>query len=383
MAVQYQLKMPGIVYSGENSLEHIAEICRGHKRATVFTDKGICHSGLTDRPVELLKKEGLEVTILDELPAEPTCDQAQKTVEAFREKGADLIVAIGGGSVMDAAKLASVTATDRYTVRDLLKNPMLAEKSVKTLMIPTTAGTGAEATPNSIVAVPEEENKVGIVNPLLIPDSVILDGNMIKKLPKKIAAATGIDALAHALECYTSKKANPFSDLFAMEALKLIFENLIPACEDENAMEAKNKMLLAAFYGGVAITASGTTAVHALAYPLGGKYHIPHGVSNAMMLLPVMRFNEMECIPEFVKIHDSMGEDVRRTSEEKGNWLLRKLEYFIKELEIPSDLKEFGVGREDLTELVTAGMEVQRLLVNNKRPVTEEDARRLYLEIMP
>lgn len=284
---------------------------------------------------------------------------------------------------MDAAKLASVTATDRYTVRDLLKNPMLAEKSVKTLMIPTTAGTGAEATPNSIVAVPEEENKVGIVNPLLIPDSVILDGSMIKKLPKKIAAATGIDALAHALECYTSKKANPFSDLFAMEALKLIFENLIPACEDENAMEAKNKMLLAAFYGGVAITASGTTAVHALAYPLGGKYHIPHGVSNAMMLLPVMRFNEMECIPEFVKIHDSMGEDVRRTPEEKGNWLLRKLEYFIKELEIPSDLKEFGVGREDLTELVTAGMAVQRLLVNNKRPVTEEDARRLYLEIMP
>ncbi len=383
MAVQYQLKMPGIVYSGENSLEHITEICRGHKRATVFTDKGICHSGLTDRPVELLKKEGLEVTILDELPAEPTCDQAQKTVEDFREKGADLIVAIGGGSVMDAAKLASVTATDRYTVRDLLKNPMLAEKSVKTLMIPTTAGTGAEATPNSIVAVPEEENKVGIVNPLLIPDSVILDGSMIKKLPKKIAAATGIDALAHALECYTSKKANPFSDLFAMEALKLIFENLIPACEDENAMEAKNKMLLAAFYGGVAITASGTTAVHALAYPLGGKYHIPHGVSNAMMLLPVMRFNEMECIPEFVKIHDSMGEDVRRTPEEKGNWLLRKLEYFIKELEIPSDLKEFGVGREDLTELVTAGMAVQRLLVNNKRPVTEEDARRLYLEIMP
>lgn len=383
MAVQYQLKMPGIVYSGENSLEHITEICRGHKRATVFTDKGICHSGLTDRPVELLKKEGLEVTILDELPAEPTCDQAQKTVEDFREKGADLIVAIGGGSVMDAAKLASVTATDRYTVRDLLKNPMLAEKSVKTLMIPTTAGTGAEATPNSIVAVPEEENKVGIVNPLLIPDSVILDGSMIKKLPKKIAAATGIDALAHALECYTSKKANPFSDLFAMEALKLIFENLTPACEDENAMEAKNKMLLAAFYGGVAITASGTTAVHALAYPLGGKYHIPHGVSNAMMLLPVMRFNEMECIPEFVKIHDSMGEDVRRTPEEKGNWLLRKLEYFIKELEIPSDLKEFGVGREDLTELVTAGMAVQRLLVNNKRPVTEEDARRLYLEIMP
>jgi len=363
MAVQYQLKMPGIVYSGEDSLEHIAEISQGHKRATVFTDKGIFRSGLTDKPVELLKKSGLEVTLLDELPAEPTCDQAQKTVEDFRKTGADLIIAIGGGSVMDAAKLASVTATDRYTVRDLLRNPLLAEKSVKTLMIPTTAGTGAEATPNSVVAVPEEENKVGIVNPLMIPDSVILDGNMIKKLPKKIAAATGIDALAHALECYTSKKANPFSNLFAMEA--------------------KNKMLLAAFYGGVAITASGTTAVHALAYPLGGKYHIPHGVSNAMMLLPVMRFNEKECIQEFGKIHDSMGEDTRRTPEEKGKWLLRKLEYFIKELEIPSDLKEFGVGREDLTELVAAGMDVQRLLVNNKRMVTEEDARRLYLEIMP
>lgn len=286
---------------------------------------------------------------------------------------------------MDAAKLASVLVTDEYGVKELLDEPGRAKKCVPTVLIPTTAGTGAEVTPNAIVAVPEKELKVGIVNENMIADYVILDVRMIKNLPRQIAAATGVDALAHAIECYTSKKANPFSDTFAMEALDLILNNIIPACDDQGVMEAKNKMQIAAFYAGIAITASGTTAVHALSYPLGGKYHIAHGVSNAILLAPVMRFNAPVCQERFAYIYDRCchdTENICQTTKEKADWITRQLERIVRHLEIPTSLKEFGVPREDLDGLVEAGMQVQRLLVNNMRLVTAEDARNLYLEIL-
>lgn len=249
-------------------------------------------------------------------------------------------------------------------------------------MIPTTAGTGAEATPNAIVLVPEKELKVGIVCEEMIPDAVILDGEMIRRLPAHIAASTGVDALCHAIECYTSKKATPFSNLYAMEALKLIFANIEAACLDPEALESKSAMLLAAYYAGVAITCSGTTAVHALSYPLGGKYHIPHGVANAMMLMPVMRFNVSFCQKELAQVYDALDQQGAQDEAAKAQWVLERMEALVQTLQIPTDLKQYGVAMEDLDGLVAAGMDVQRLLVNNKRPVTAEDARALYLELL-
>ena len=248
MLTQYTLKMPHVVYSGEGALDHIKEIAGTcGLKAVVFSDKGIRAAGLLERPLSLLKEAGVEYSVLDGLPAEPSCDEAQEVIDAFKAEKAGLIIAVGGGSVMDIAKLASVLSTDAYTVRDLLENPGLAGKCVPSLMIPTTAGTGSEATPNSIVAVPEKGLKVGIVNDAMIADYVILDGEMITNLPRKIAAATGVDALAHAIECYTSNKANPFSDTFALEALDLILANIERACDDPDALDAKNAMLIAAF----------------------------------------------------------------------------------------------------------------------------------------
>lgn len=232
---QYQLAMPQQVFSGETGMQALESLAARHKKAAVFTDAGIRASGILERPLAELDKAAVPYIINDTLPAEPTCDQAQQVIDTFRESNADLIVAVGGGSVMDIAKLASITADGSCTVRDQLKNPRIGKKTVTTIMIPTTAGTGSEATPNSIVAVPEEQLKVGIVNPEMIADAVILDGNMIRRLPRKIAASTGIDALCHAIECYTSAKANPFSDLFAMQALRLIFRNLEKACDDPDA----------------------------------------------------------------------------------------------------------------------------------------------------
>lgn len=378
------LTMPKTVYSGRGAFYNIRTVVEGrYRKAAVFTDQGVKGAGLLEIPVRLLQESGAEVILFDDLPSEPDCDEAESIMERFRRAEVDIIVAVGGGSVMDLAKLASITADGRCTVRELLDNPGLGTKTVPSLMIPTTAGTGSEATKNSIVAVPEKNVKVGIVNDSMIPDYVILDGALLKKLPRKIAASTGIDAMAHAVECYTSNKANPFSNLFALEAAKLIFRNIEKACEDSEAEEEKNNMLVAAFYAGVAISSSGTTAVHALSYPLGGKYHIPHGISNAMLLLPVMRFNKSCCLKEFAEIYDALEEGGSdKTEEEKADWLLERMEKIIKRLEIPDSLSAFGIGREDLEELATAGLEVKRLLVNNKREVTFEDAKNIYLEIM-
>jgi alcohol dehydrogenase class IV len=383
----YNLKMPQAVYGGENSLDQITAILisRNVKRAAMFTDKGILATGLFALPEAAVKAAGAEYYILDDIPAEPSYEAVQKIVDQFKESGADIIIAVGGGSVLDAAKLASVLVTEEYGVKELLSDPLRAKKCVPTILIPTTAGTGAEVTPNAIVAVPEKELKVGIVNANMIADYVILDARMVKNLPKHIAAATGVDALAHAIECYTSNKANPFSDTFALEALDLILNHIVPACTDPEAMDDKSKMQIAALYAGFAITAAGTTAVHALSYPLGGKYHIPHGVSNAILLAPVMRFNAPYCEDRLAAAYDRCchePKDNALTTKEKAEWIIRKIEEIVKALEIPTSLKEFGVPKEDLEGLVEAGMQVQRLLVNNMRPVTREDARNLYLEIL-
>ena len=388
MLTKYELKMPKAVYSGENALEQIGAILAQNqvKRLAVFTDKGIEGAGLLDFPMAEVKKTAVDVIVLDELPPEPSYMEAQKLVDACKASGADFIMAVGGGSVMDTAKLASILMTDEYGIRELLDTPGLAKKCVKSLMIPTTAGTGAEATPNAIVAVPEKELKVGIVNPEMIADYVILDAVMIKKLPRKIAAATGVDAMAHAIECWTGNKANPFSDVFALQALDMIFNNIEKACDDPDAMAEKNAMQIASFLAGVAITASGTTAVHALSYPLGGKYHIAHGVSNAILLAPVMRFNEPACRGRLAEAYDRClakhADGAALSEAEKSAAVIRRLEEIVKHLDIPVSLQEFGVPKEDLEGLVAAGMDVKRLLNNNLRPVTAEDARRIYLEVL-
>ena len=386
MLTAYNLKMPHAVYGGENAMDNITSILKSvnAKKVAMFTDKGIEACGLFSLPEEAVKAAGAEYYVLDELPPEPDYMSVQKLVDQFKASRADMIVACGGGSVMDAAKLASVLVTDEYGVKELLDTPGRARKCVPIILIPTTAGTGAEVTPNAIVAVPEKELKVGIVNENMIADYVILDARMIKNLPRSIAAATGVDALAHCIECFTGNKANPFSDLYALEGLDLILNNIMDACSDPEAMEAKNRKQIAAYYGGLAITASGTTAVHALSYPLGGKYHIPHGVSNAILLAPVMRFNEPVCRERFAAAYDRCVHTEKNctTVEEKSAYMLAWMEKIVKDLDIPTSLKEFGVPAEDLDGLVEAGMQVTRLLVNNMREVTPADARALYLEIM-
>ena len=365
-------------------MEAAAEIVRKEhvKKIALFTDKGVRNAGVLDELNRILERENIMCQVFDQIPSEPDYHQVQEVADSFCREPCELIVGAGGGSVMDTAKLVSVLAGERHRVEELLEDSSLAKKAVPTLMIPTTAGTGAEATCNSIVAVPEKKLKVGIVSPELMADYVILDASVLNNLPFRIAANTGMDALCHALECYISNKANPFSDTFALAALEMIFSNIEKACR--GGMEEKKQMLIAAFYGGVAITASGTTAVHALSYPLGGKYHIPHGEANAMLLVPVMRMNEEACRRKLAVVYDRALSDgeTQRSEKEKSEAVIRKLEELAKTLEIPASLNRYGITRGDVEDLVKAGMDVKRLLDNNPKTVTEEDARSIYLGLI-
>jgi alcohol dehydrogenase len=377
---KFMFNMPTIVYYGENVLANLSNYSKG--KIVIFTDKGIKNAGLLETPLKYLDMFGTAIDIIDDVPAEPSVEAVESVVKRFRSCQADLIVAIGGGSVMDVAKLASVLDTDTYTVRDLLDNSSIARKAIKTIMIPTTAGTGSEATPNSIVLVPEQSLKVGIVSEALMSDIVFLDAEMIKNLPQQIAATTGIDALAHCLECFTSKKSNPFSDVYAAEGLKLIFNNIEKACNTSD-MAAKRSMQLASFFGGVAISMAGTTAVHALSYPLGGKYHIAHGMANAILLSPVMKFNEEVCRDKLSVIYDRIYPNGSiKDTKDKSRIIIERLDEIMNNLNIPRTLKNFNVDKKDIDNLVDAGMKVTRLLVNNLREVKSEDARKIYLDIL-
>lgn len=384
MQKRYELSVPQTVFGGVGALQNISRVLKDNhvKKVALFTGKRVRAAGLLDTALEQMREAGVEVVILDELPPEPTYKEVQFLVDQCKASGADFIVAIGGGSVLDTAKLASISLTDDYDVEALLEDPKQAKKQVKTLLIPTTAGTGSEATQIGIVAVPEKELKVGIVNAEMIADYVILDAEMIRNLPRTIAAATGVDALAHAIECFTSKKATPLSNLYALQALEIILNDIERACDDPADMEAKERMQLASFFAGIAIAASGTTAVHALSYPLGGKYHIAHGVSNAILLVPVMRFNEPACRDRLVQVYDRCMRGDAVSAEEKSGAVIRRLAEIVEHLNIPTSLTEFGVPKEDLPGLVTAGMSVTRLLVNNMRDVTPEDAYSIYREVL-
>lgn len=379
---QCQLTIPAITYAGPGSTERIVEIIgREHVHSVlIFTDKGVRNTGLTVRIEEICSSVACKV--IDDLASEPSYLDVERVIAEVGNAPIDFIIGIGGGSVMDASKLASIVIGADYSVRDLLKDPTIAKKYIKTCMVPTTCGTGSEATCNAIVAIPEKQSKQGIVNNCMIPDYVILDADLIKKLPPKIIAATGVDALAHVVECFTSKKATILSDTYAKEGACKIFHNIREAYADADNMEAKTEMMIGAFYGGIAITGSGTTAVHALSYPLGGKYHIAHGVSNAILFAHVMEFNKDACADRLAVLCDAVyPEKYNKTVEAKADYIIAEIVDIVKKTNIPTNLAELGVKEDDLDFLVTAGSQQQRLLVNNCKKLSLEDIRYIYKKL--
>ncbi len=382
----YTLLNAGRIISGPGSIANIKDAVAdlGAGSVLIISDQGVARAGLIDKPRAILEAAGIKVAVLDNTPPEPDVEQVNAILAAAQEHEAQAVVGIGGGSAMDVAKIVAVLLESGLPLRDLLKGKAtITRRGLPTLMVPTTAGTGSEVTPNSIILVPEDELKVGIVSPRLMPDCVILDPELTLGLPPAITASTGMDALCHAIECYTSKKGNPFSELFALKAISLISRSIRTAFKNGSDLAARHDMLLGAMYGGMCIATSSTTAVHALAYPLGGKYRMPHGVSNAILLPFVMRFNAVGNEEKFRDIALAMGLNVQGLSPEQGtSAMLDALFALNRDLEIPANLKQWGIMPGDLDTLVDGAAKVTRLLGNNPRPMSVADIRAVYAQLI-
>jgi alcohol dehydrogenase class IV len=381
----YSLLNVGRIIAGPGSLSTIQEIpaTYGAQKVLIITDQGVWNAGLIEKPKNILESAGFRVAVIHDTPPEPTVGQVTKLFRQAKNLGGEMIIGIGGGSAMDVAKLVSVLLTNDVSLEQLLGKAEIAVRGIPTLMVPTTAGTGSEVTQNAIVLVPEEQVKIGIVNSKLVPDCVILDPILTLSLPPAITATTGLDALAHAIECYTSKKANPFSDTFALKAISLISNNLRRAYRNGQDIEARHGMLLGAMFGGICIATSSTTAVHALAYPLGGKYRMSHGLSNAVLLPHIMQFNLDAAEDRFQDIAVAMGLDVAGlTTRQAAEKMIENLYALNKDLNIPSGIAAQGVTEADLDGLVEAASKVTRLLENNPKPLAKSDMRAIYRRLL-
>ena len=381
----YSLLNAGRVNAGPGSIDSLKEVVADFnaRNVLIISDKGVAGAGLIARPQALLEEAGVSVSIIDDTPPEPSVEQVESILAAAQGTAWDLVIGIGGGSAMDVAKIVAVMLNNDVKLRDLLNKAPIPRRGIPTVMVPTTAGTGSEATPNSIILVPEDELKVGIVSPKLMPDCVILDPQMTLGLPPSITASTGMDALCHAIECYTSKRGNPFSEMIALKAIRLISRSIREAFKNGKNLDARHDMLLGAFYGGMCIATSSTTAVHALAYPLGGKYRIAHGISNAILLPYVMQFNAVGNEAKFRDIAEAMGIDIARLSDaEATQAFIAALFAFNHDLEIPADLKRWNITEADLETLVEGAAKVTRLLDNNPRPMNKDDIRAVYLKLL-
>jgi len=381
----YTLLTAGRIHAGPGAIDSLRDVVADFaaKNVLIISDKGVAGAGLIARPQALIEEAGATVKLIDNTPPEPDVGQVEAILDAAKGAAWDLVIGIGGGSAMDVAKIVAVMLGNDVKLRDLLNKAPIPRRGVPTVMVPTTAGTGSEATPNSIILVPEDELKVGIVSPKLMPDCVILDPLMTLGLPPAITASTGMDALTHAIECYTSKKGNPFAEMIALKAIGLISRSIRTAFTDGKNVDARHDMILGAFYGGMCIATSSTTAVHALAYPLGGKYRIAHGISNAILLPYVMQFNAVGNEAKFRDVAAAMGLNIAGKSDaDAAAAMIDALYALNRDLDIPADLKRWAITEADLDTLVEGAAKVTRLLDNNPRPMNKDDIRAVYRQLL-
>lgn len=383
--MQYSVKFPRKVFSGDGSLDELEQVVKSLRASSVclFTDQGVFGAGLADKPIRILEKVATTVTVIQDVPREPSVHDVKKIFEQLKETKAECIVAIGGGSVIDMAKIMSIAMTNEKLVEDIRDLEQIKNPSLPMIAIPTTSGTGAEATANAIFLFPEEDLKVGVVHDYMVPDYVILDVSVTCGLPAGLTASTGVDALCHAMEAYISIISNPFCEMLSVKAIELICKSIVTAYQDGSDRKAREDMQLGSFYAGLCLTTSSTVAVHALSYPLGGKYHIPHGISNAILLPYVMEMNMECCKEQFTALAPHMIQDIESVPKEQ--WPQKVVDYLyelMRKLQIPDSLKEFGVSADDLDYLTENALKVERLLLKNPKKLSKSDIKSIYEKLL-
>jgi alcohol dehydrogenase len=370
------------IISDLGALSNSAQYCKQLriKHALIVTDKGIVKFGLLEDLCQSLKSANITFTIYDEVVADPPQHIIEAAASVGINNNVDGVIGIGGGSSLDCAKLVSILVKQQQPLEDMFGVNMVTSERCPLILVPTTAGTGSEVTPISIVTT-GETTKMGIVSPELLPDIAILDASLTLDLPSHVTASTGIDAMVHAIEAYTSKiKKNPYSDMLAQQALALLSSNIEEATHNGKNLLARQNMLFGACLAGQAFANAPVAAVHALAYPLGGHFHISHGLSNALVLPHVLRFNSLHASTMYSELASCMFAEKLLSSFDVKNTEMLAI-YFLElaeNLGLPTQLRKCGINENDLITLATDAMLQTRLLVNNPRDVEFQDALRIY-----
>jgi alcohol dehydrogenase class IV len=355
----------------------------GAARALIVTDPGVVAAGLA-APVEAsLKAAGVEFGVFSDVAPDPRYQTIDACLAAAGKLRPECVIGLGGGSPLDVAKSTAMMLGNPGTIADYFGVDLVPGPGVPGLMIPTTAGTGSEVTPIVILSDEREKLKKGVVTGHLFPRTALLDPELTLGLPPAVTAATGMDALIHAIEAYTSVNATGLTDMFAARAVELIGDHLRTAVAQGGNLAARSAMLEGSLLAGIAFANAGVTAVHAFAYPIGAEFHIPHGVANTLMLAPVMRFNLVGNVRKFAEIAALTGEVVDHLSDrEAAERAVTAVTDLADDLGVPRSLSQFGVKEEHLPDLAAGVMKVTRLLANNPRVLTAADAERIYREVL-
>lgn len=343
----------------------------------IVTDEILEKVGVVEKVTSLLK--GLSYGVYNGVKPEPEIYLVEECKAAFQKGQHDGLIAVGGGSAIDIAKSVSAYAAYDGKIDELFGTDLVPQKGVPIIAIPTTAGTGSEVTNIAILSDTEAQLKKGIVSDYILPDVAIVAPEMTLTMPKSVTAASGIDALVHAIEAYISVNASPITDALALGAIKMIARNLPKAYANPNHIEARENMVTASLMAGMAFGNAGVGAVHALAYPLGGRYHIAHGVSNALLLPYVMEWNKISCIERFHDIAEALGENVSNlTDAEAADRAVEAMYRLCSTVGISKGLRAFHVPEEAIPEMAEDASKIERLLKNNPRVFSKEEIEEIY-----
>lgn len=355
-AFEFDPRFPKSTCGAAGAIDRLPELLpRRDAKILLVSDQGLARLGLTTVVAERLESAGHPVTLFTELGGEPTLEDLASCRAAAERSGAEAVVGLGGGSAMDTAKAVAALAGTGLALAEAVGSERLPGRPLWLALVPTTAGTGAESTPNALFIDSERKRKVALVSRHLLPDLALLDPLLTVGLPPTITASTGLDALTHAVESFVSRRANPVSQAFSLQAVGLIAASLPAAVADGTDVEARAAMLAASYLGGAALTQAGTGAVHALAYSLGSR-GVPHGVANGLLLPPVMRFNAPGCTEQVARLSAAVGSD-----------FLGWVGALVNRLPVAHHLSELGLERADFPAMAEESLEHTRLLQNNPR----------------
>ncbi len=377
MSVKFQT-VP-LIESGLGKAHFLTNICDqlNIKRPIIITDEGLYNLGFVEKIEKILKKNNISSSVYKKVLADPPENNIFEAVNLFKSFNADGVIGLGGGSPMDVAKAVSYFSINSIEIEKCYGVNKLKNKRTPLIQIPTTAGTGSEVTPIAIFTL-KNQQKMGIVDPVLYADCAILDAELTIDLPKNITAYSGIDAMVHAIEAYTTKiKKNPISDALAKKALTLLGANIKEAVSNPQNKKARESMLLGSMLAGMAFANAPCAAVHALAYPIGAKFHVPHGLSNSLVLPEVLKFNSKSAANLYCEIASDCLPDLEAGKNNIDNFITG-IEQLIIDLKIPRKLKDVGINQKDIQILAEDALKQQRLLINNPRNVNIEDAIAIY-----